>query len=374
MAIVYRTVFQYRRAFYEQLRSRLDERGIDLVLVYGQPGGEDRAKHDSIDLPWAQPIENRIIRLGQRELVWQPALRHLRGADLVIVEPASRMLLNYLLLSRQLAGRQRVAFWGHGYNARKRPDLRVGKWAKERMSRSVHWWFAYNQRSVSALRELGFPEDRITDTQNSIDTGHLLRLRRQLEPEALERLRAELGIRGRHVGAWVGGMVDDKMLPFLLDACRLIRAEIPDFEMLFLGAGPEEGPVRAAAREEPWIHSPGPRFDEDKIRHLALAQLLLMPAAVGLVVQDSFALGVPLLTLQGRYHGPEIEYLRNDENGVVIPDTSDPAVYARAAIDLFNDPARMQRLVDGCLRAAEKYSVEEMARRFADGIEAALRA
>src|SRR5580692_7800216 len=114
VAIVYRAVFQYRRAFYELLRRRLDELGVELSLIYGAPGEADRKKRDFLDVPWGHPIQNRVWRLGKVELWWQPCLHLLRDVDLVIVEQANKLLLNLVLIARRSSSKRRVAFWGHG--------------------------------------------------------------------------------------------------------------------------------------------------------------------------------------------------------------------------------------------------------------------
>src|SRR5437773_2009853 len=104
VGIVYKSLPQWRRRFFELLRDRLTQEAIDLQVIYGQPGAKDAAKKDTVDLEWAQRIENRIVRFCGRELYWQPCLHFLRGADLVIVEQASKLLVNYVLQARYLLG------------------------------------------------------------------------------------------------------------------------------------------------------------------------------------------------------------------------------------------------------------------------------
>ena len=49
--IIYKSLPEYRRRFYESLRARLAEMGVELQLVYGQAGVEDAKKNDCVDLP-----------------------------------------------------------------------------------------------------------------------------------------------------------------------------------------------------------------------------------------------------------------------------------------------------------------------------------
>ena len=373
VVIVYKSFPQYRRSFYAGLREECARRGIDLQLVHGQATAADLAKGDSISLPWATQVRNRFLRVGGRQLIWQPVWRLVRGADLVIVEQASKLLVNYVLqASYLLTGRPPFALWGHGRNFQHESASPAGERVKRFLSRHVRWWFAYNDTSAAVVRSLGMPSERVTSVQNAIDTRGLVAARSRVSDQSLAALRASLALRGDNVGIYAGGMYEEKRLPFLLASCLLIRKEVPDFEMVFLGAGTHADLVRRAAEEHPWIKYLGPVFDEAKVPYFALAKTFLMPGLVGLAVLDAFALEVPLVTTAIDYHSPEVEYLIDGVNGMVVRDTDDPRSYASAVVTLLRDASLRERLKAGCRVARQRYTVEEMITRFADGIVNAL--
>jgi glycosyltransferase involved in cell wall biosynthesis len=373
VVIFYKSIPQYRRRFYELLRERLATDGIGLELIYGQPAMEDTAKGDSVDLPWAIQAGSRSVRLAGRELIWQNGLTRLRPGDLVIVEQASKLLLNYVLFALHCCGFIRLAYWGHGRSTRSTPLTALGERAKAFMSRRMWWWFAYNERGARFVRSLGYPGQRITSVDNSIDTRALIAAASSVVPSALVELRSRLGLRGDNVCVFVGGMYEDKRLPFLLSACELIRNRLPDFELVLVGDGPEGGLVREAAARHRWLHHVGPLFDDEKVPYVLLAKLMLMPGAVGLAVLDAFCLEVPLVTTDIPYHGPEIEYLVDGVNGVIVERDSDTDRYAAVVADLLVDDDARARLREGCRGSRERYSVERMAQRFADGVVCAMR-
>ncbi len=76
-------------------------------------------------------------------------------------------LINYVLLTYQLLGVKKLAFWGHGKNLQARGERRISEFVKRLVSRRVHWWFAYNNLSAEIVKKTGFPEDRITVAQNA---------------------------------------------------------------------------------------------------------------------------------------------------------------------------------------------------------------
>ena len=374
MAIVQSWLTPYRVPFYDLLRQELRQRSIGLKVVYGQAGGAEAAKRAHTDLAWGTFVANRYVGFGGKEASWQPCLAELGDVDLVIVEQALKRAVNAVLLAQQLLGSRRVAFWGHGRNFQAHRAWPGAERAKRHLSRHVHWWFAYNERSARVVEELPYPRGRITVVNNAVDTRTLTSARRALAREEVEALRARLGIRSSNVGLFVGGMYPDKRLGFLVACCERIRAEVSDFEVVLVGGGPESHLADAAARRHPWVHREGPVFGAALAPYFATARALLVPGAVGLAVLDSFAFGVPLVTCALPYHGPEIEYLVPGVNGVVVPDAHSPAAYAAAVVELLRRPATRVRLGRGCAAGAASYGVEAMAGRFAAGVERALEA
>lgn len=372
VVIVYKDLPQYRVPFFEALRKKLDGLGVDLDLVYGQPVGDSAKKEDSRELPWATFVRSQTMTIGLTTFYWQPVMKHVRGSDLVIVEQATRLLVNHALLLQNLLGVRRVALWGHGRNFQAPRPGRLRERFKRLYSRNAHWWFAYNETSAAAVRLTGYPSSRISVVQNAIDTQRLQELVERVTEADREELRVRLGIEGRDVCLFVGGMYAERRLPFLVEAATEVRATSPEFELVLVGSGPERAVAEAAAREHGWVHYCGPLFDEELATPFSMARLLLMPGIVGLGVLDSFAAGVPMVTMALPNHGPEIEYLWDGVNAVIVEDGASPAQFAGTIADLLGDRERYDRLVEGCRASAAKYSVEEMVDRFTEGVMRAL--
>lgn len=363
---------QYRTGLYTLMRDRLAAEGVELRLVQGEPYGGAAARRDCITLPWAHVRDHRRFTIGSTTLTWQPVLDLTRDADLVIHDQQSARLVNYVFLAQQMTGRTRFAFFGHGRNMQQATASKVGETVKRWMSTRVHWWFPYNELSGRIVADLGFPEERITPVMNAIDTRQLRADVEATTAEDLAALRAEHGMGDGPLGIYVGAMYAEKRMDFLVGAAEEVRARVPDFEMVFVGTGEDRDVVSAAAARHDWLHDLGPRFGADKARLLVLADVLLMPGAVGLVVLDAFVAGIPLVTIENTEHGPEIDYLVDGHNGLHMPASTDPAAYADAVADLLRDDERRARLVANGHASATELTIENMARRWSDGILAAL--
>lgn len=114
-------------------------------------------------------------------------------------------------------------------------------------------------------------------------------------------------------------------------------------------------------------------FGTDKVPFFMFSKLCLMPGAVGLVILDAFALETPLITTNITYHGPEIDYLVDGINGIIVQETEDPNSYAEQVAYLLQDKDALDKLKEGCRIAKTKYTMNEMVERFASGIIQALK-
>lgn len=366
VTIIQRILPHYRIPFFEALHHELVRTGIELQLIYGQehPGAVPRSER--LSHPWTIRIENRYFNTLFGQLVWQPCLNHLEDSDLIVFEQANSLLLNYWLMMRRGQYKNRLAFWGHGRNFQTHSRYSLREGLKKWFINQVDWWFAYTESSAKTVRESGFPSDRITVVQNTIDTNELESALAGVMPADLNDLRAHLGLANDHVALYCGGLYAGKQLDFLITACQAIRQRVSNFHVIFIGNGPEQGKIERAAQEHKWIHYVGPRFGRDRAMYFRVSQALLMPGLVGLAIVDSFVARTPLFTTNIRSHSPEISYLEHGINGMVTPfSISD---YASAVAEFFESEELQKRLREGCQRDASVYTFAHFVERFASGI------
>jgi glycosyltransferase involved in cell wall biosynthesis len=372
VVIALRYINQYRQPFLRQLHEKCREIGIEFEVIYGNPAREDEARNDSVDFEGGVFVQNQFFRFGRRTLIWQPLLSHLRGADLVVVEQQSKLLLNYVLVTKQLLGRQRVAFFGHGKNLQARSHKTLAERVKRRVAVLPHWWFAYTSGVAEYVAGLGYPADRITIFNNAVDTTQLARWRSEMSAAELADARRDLNLNSDNICIYMGSMFPDRRLDFLTDICARVRRAVPDFQMLFVGSGADAPRVERFCAEHGWAHYLGPVFGRDKVKLCMLAKLMLMPGAVGLAILDSFAMRMPIITTDMPYHGPEIDYLQHGHNGLIVAPADDADCYASAVAELLADHRRLAIMAENCEGTASLLTIENMAGRFFDGIVRAL--
>lgn len=357
----------YRVPFFEALRHTLSRRGIELRLSYGQATPEEAEKGDGADIAWATRLPTRYWWSGR--LCWQP-LRLQDDVDLVVMTAENKLLCN--LYHQYRRGGAKVALWGHGANLQ--GDARSWRERfKRRVARRADWWMAYTDLSVPLITHSGFPRERITVLHNAVDTGEMRRQFLAVSAADRRAWRESLGIEAAApVGIYLGSLYAEKRIDMLLEAARRVHQVVPDFVMLVVGAGPDRPLVEEAARQCPWIRYLGPLKGQAKVQALAAADLMLNPGLVGLGILDTFVCEVPMVTTDCGLHSPEIAYLAPGVNGLMTPDRLED--FVDEVVDLVRQPQRLAALRQGCAASAAEYTVERMAERFADGLEACLKA
>ncbi|MCV2370158.1 glycosyltransferase family 4 protein [Roseateles oligotrophus] len=372
VCIVQHRLLHYRTELFGRLRAACAEVDVELMLVHGQATPTEASRKDTGRLPWAIEVKNRIWRVGGRDILWQPLPKAAADCELIVLMQESRLLSNYPWLFGLGPKKTRVAFWGHGRNFQSdAPEGWRERWKRRNLT-AVDWWFAYTQMSGDIVAEVGYPPERITVLNNAIDNSLFSADLASVGEAEAAALRASIGAEaGAPVGLYCGSLYPDKRLELLLEACDKIVALLPAFKLVVVGDGPSRTVLEASAGNRPWLHWVGVKRGHDKAAWFRAAQLYLSPGAVGLHVLDSFVAGTPMVTTVDALHGPEIAYLQDGINGLVTPGDAD--CYAQAVLALLQDPARFAEIQRNAAASAEQYTLDQMVRRFLDGILACLK-
>jgi hypothetical protein len=253
--IIQSQIKQYRVPFFDKLHAALEKDGITLQVGYSDPPVCEREKRDNCDLSSEYGLKVKgYWGLGHRA-IWQPLLREVVAADLVIVEHANKYMLNHLLLPCSALGLKKVAFWGHGRN-RQSPQGGLSEWLKRRAMNRVDWWFAYTAGTAEYLVRHGVPPSKITNVQNSVDTTAFRDQLASVSDIELASRRKELGIsEDSKVGLFCGGITREKMPEFLVESVIRVKDRLPEFEFLALGSGLRAGwrPVPVVSLSRPAV-------------------------------------------------------------------------------------------------------------------------
>lgn len=365
--IIYRYIAHYRLAFYKGMYNELTKKGIELTLVFGDVDNTLSVAEVQKVLPWAEYIPNKKIQFGGIEMIWQPSLKQVSKSDIVIVEQANRLLINYILIIMRLFWKKKkLAFWGHGLNLQDNPKSIANKF-KYSYIRRVDWWFAYTESVNNTLLKSGFKSKNITVVQNCFDTNEDLHNFNTIRQDELNDVKKRYCITDKQIILiYCGRLYGHKNIPFLLESYKLIQQKIENSLLIIIGDGKDKEFVTNAQLSGSNILWLGTLTGKERIPFFYLAKLMLMPSAVGLSIIDSFIFKTPLVTTENRYNGPEIDYLKHNENGIIT--VNDLNTYTNEVVNILKDEIRFRILEKGCEEAAKKYTIENMINNFVIGI------
>lgn len=359
---------QYRLPLFELMGQLLVEQGHELRVVCGSPPLHEQSKGDNVlSSNRYCKVENSLWLLKGKLHFLHHALSHILWADFVITEQANKHIHNYFLIIFKLIGVKHFAYWGHGQNRQGDPNSLREK-VKKKLSTQCDWWFAYTHGVANYVATLGYPITKITVLNNSIDTSEFKQLLSTLTFEKIAWFKQQLAIDDNaRIGLFCGSLYDDKKLDFLLNSALIIHQKNPQFVLLVVGNGKDRSLVEAYAKRYSFIKYLGPLFGEQKSLAFKSAELFLCPGLVGLAILDAFIAALPLFTSDIPNHSPEIEYLQHGFNGVMTAPFENE--YAQAVVDILNAPDKLAQFRNNALASGSKFSIENMAQNFVDGIK-----
>ena len=180
-------------------------------------------------------------------------------------------------------------------------------------------------------------------------------------PESKEKIKRDLGIPFDKVVLFAGRIGEEqnrKKVDHLIDLFR--ELDRPDAGLVIVGSGLGE---ELRARMNPAntrylgdIHDPENRRIS---RIFKMADVCSIPGHVGLGLNQAFFWGLPVVTESGK-QPPEIEYLRDGENGFLVPEDDRRALRDRLLLLIDNDEERRRMSANARRDILANASIEGM--------------
>ena len=360
----------YRKSFFERLNA-LGK--FEYVVVHGSaPRGTN---YILAAPPFNFPnlaITNYELPFAGRSIIWQPVVwKVIRGDfDAAVIGAETKFISNLVIMLVMLLRRRPVLTWGFGFHQYAAPPktflakliAAAAGTAKMPVYRMMSGFLVYTEGGKRVLENLPHPPKRIAVLRNTIDLEREAGFQAAVKTESLEHVLQELGVRENSVKLlYFGRLVEMKRLDILVEYAKRCALRKRNVDVMIFGAGPEEAELRAKASNLPNVvfH----KHDDLKLaRALRVSAAVVIPGYVGLAIPHGFAHGVPTLTRKGQLHSPEIEYIEDGVNGLILPEDLEDFF---TAVDFFVDSKSSQkRLADGARRTAASLGMENMVNAF----------
>jgi glycosyltransferase involved in cell wall biosynthesis len=348
---------------FERLRGLIQARGDDFELwVSGAEAGFARRGTEG-RLDWAVRLPVFAIPGSGGKLEWQQVCwADVLTADVMVIPDNLRVLSTLAILFLRQLRQKPVLVWGHGVNFQ--PDWFGKRMAglRVRLLRLADRYLVYTDACIPPMRNRGFTPDRIVVIGNAIDSSEARGLTAD-HPEVRD-FRRQHGLADDPCLVFLGSWYRRKRPERILEIGAALRIRVPNARVVVIGGG--DGLEVLSRADCGWLTVLGPLTGRDKFVALAAARCLAVTGIAGLNLLDAMAVGLPVVAPIRTDHSPEIAYIRDDINGLLVEDRIE-AIADRCArlMENLELQAQMSRQA---LETVAQLTVDEMAQRMREAI------
>lgn len=172
---------------------------------------------------------------------------------------------------------------------------------------------------------------------------------------------------------FIGRLIPSKRLDFLLDYYSALKGrfsiENRSLRLEIIGDGPHRGLIQSYATRDPDIIWHGTLTEENRIAPImARSTVVFIPGASGLSINHAFAYGRPYITLQSKFHGPEISYLEDGANGLLLTGSFETNV--EVLYNLLTDRDMINAFCDNAKEKGRQLSINNWVEQIKQALDA----
>lgn len=369
----------YRVPLLSRLATRTD---IEVEVFHGPAKAgsgapQERPRTNGVEMA---VTELRSVRwpFGRGQVAWFSGTFRLLSSEydvLVCQETVNNLSIWLFSLLHRSFGK-RLVLHGWGY----RPDEASTRWvnrirqaARRILARRADAAIVYTDRGRRSYVRLGFPEDRISVSGNTLDVEHLRAIGKAIPQDELAQLRHTLAPEDRINLLFVGRLQAAKRVDILIDAFALLKDLDFPCTLTIIGDGPDRQELEERSDKLGGITFTGAIYDERVLApYFIVADLLVIPGRVGLTCVHSFSYGVPVLTASHHVipQTPEYDYVIDGVNGRIIDEVSAQA-FSIAIQEIVAHSPQLERLKAGARSSADRLTMDQMAEQFSIAVHRA---
>ena len=232
----------------------------------------------------------------------------------------------------------------------------------------------YGEHVKRYLMSEGVPGERIFVAAHAVDNEAY---NRPVSEEEKQALRQQLNIvPGKKIVLYLGRLVEEKGLPYLLEAFALLQQD--DAVLVLVGTGPEKARLERLAQElgiAANVRFVGYVPPERTVPYYSISWVYVLPSITtpyfkepwGLVVNEAFNQGVPVIATEavGAAAGGLVQ---DGINGFVVPER-DSVALAKALRRILDDPDLRERFSQNARQIIATWDNERMVLGFRQAIE-----
>lgn len=361
-----RIIPSYRVSIFKQLFYR-----FGIITCHSKERKKGKVKSAQEHIDYSNELIGRFYYQREEAAVVQnifkPLLKY--RPKIVISQFSFKYFTFWLLFILKPIFRYKLIVWTHGIQnkEREKPFITFRGRLSLFFYRNVDAIILYSNE----IKDL-FIAHRVTTkpiyvAKNTIDTYSLRDKLIALQQVNRDKLKLELGFTTKYSIVYIGRLLKSKNIDLL---CRVFDSmpSTLDVSLHIIGDGEERDLVLQKSRQNKRIVYHGAVYDDSlNSKLLYCSDMLLMTGEVGLSIIHGFCFGLPLITVKGVSHGPEIDFLKDGINGFFV-DADTNAIVMKIS-EILADDLKLQLLKQNALDSAyNECSVENFLNGFDEAI------
>ena len=260
-------------------------------------------------------------------------------------------------------------WWTHGYDHGISNLPRILKIIKEKyvlffLSKS-NYIIVFSESGRKYLISKGISSDKVIVAHNTLDTDKIIRQKNDLiQKMSYDDIYKDLNLNiSDKIVLFSGQLNKNKKVENAILAFENVVKKIPNAKLVIIGTGAEYENLLKLSKQKIPDNSIflGELFDDDVLcKWFSISQLFVMPGYVGLAIIHAFCFGLPIITEDLNYHSPEIDFLKNGENGYAVEENNIEEMSQCVIELLMNETKRISFSQQALLTAQKEGDIENM--------------
>jgi glycosyltransferase involved in cell wall biosynthesis len=372
--MLHRIFASYRKPIYDKLAEK-----FDYLLLHGD---KDKTINQSVT-PYSKVIPSFQFNSNPTNVFFESFSTLFKFKPQVFIHELAIGMLTMLpmYICCKLMG-VKFILYSHGYN-RLHGFHPPSSWADKYrifLMKIADATVIYTHKDRKMLGEYA-NINKIFVAQNTLDTTHLKVIKNELEKEGKTQIKQRLGLTHTYNLTFIGRIIDEKMPEKILDVFDILNQKMPNqIGVHFVGGGDVEDMKRTVEAK---------KWDKDVLFHGAIyddlrtgeflyaSDMMVIPGSLGLAINHAFMFDCPIISFDkcGKipFHGPELDYVVENETGFLIPDFSVEKMAQKIMDYLQNEPLQMDMKKHIQDKMDNQLTIANMVLGFTDAVAFALR-
>lgn len=318
LLLISNKVFHYRVSIYNYFASNFKEYGWEFIV---------RSNELQKDSPYHIQFDFKEIPFNF--FIYKKEIENI-NPDVVIIFLHLKDIIMWSLIHWLKIKKIPIVYWNHGINLQD-PQNKLKYFLFNYLHTLSNAIILYSENEMKYIKKKN--RHKVSIANNTINFEDIPEIK-----ESKEQIKKELDIQFEKVVLFVGRIQEYKKLHHLIEIFN--EKNTKGIGLVIVGQCLYKGTLEKMNKDNTVYL--GEIYDPVKINKIyKMADIFVMPGAIGLSLNHAFYWGLPVVTENG-LHSPEICHLKNGYNGFIVQNNDVIELKNKISLLLENDAKRLE--------------------------------